>query len=169
MTSIRCRTTDSPVGPLTIAGDHDGVTHLRMEDQAHPPNDREEWRPDPTAFPAVVEQLQAYFAGELTTFELSLRPHGTAFQRRVWQALLEIPYGETRSYGQIAKRLGQPGAARAVGLANGRNPIGIIIPCHRVIGANGALTGYGGGIARKRALLQLERERSAPALELSTS
>ncbi len=136
-----------------------------MEDDAHPPH-REGWADDRAAFPAVVEQLTAYFDGELTDFQVGLRLDGTPFQQRVWSALLEIPYGETRSYGQLAKRLGQPGASRAVGLANGRNPIAIIVPCHRVIGGDGSLTGYGGGIARKRTLLELERERRAPRLTL---
>ena len=108
----------------------------------------------------AVEQLEAYFAGERREFDLELEPVGTNFQRRVWEALLTIPYGETRSYGQIAEQIGSPGASRAVGLANGHNPIGIIVPCHRVIGANGSLTGYGGGLDRKRALLELERQSS---------
>ena len=102
--------------------------------------------------------------GELFDFELQLDLVGTAFQRSVWAALLTIPYGETRSYGEIAAQIGSPAAFRAVGLANGHNPIGIIVPCHRVIGSNGSLTGYGGGVERKRALLELEKSRTAPAL-----
>jgi methylated-DNA-[protein]-cysteine S-methyltransferase len=151
------RTVDSPVGILTIAGDGTTITHLRMEDQAHPPAGRDRWEEDPAAFSDAVEQLQEYFAGERTTFDLRLGAEGTDFQRRVWRALAEIPYGETRSYGDIARAVGSPGASRAVGLANGRNPIGIVVPCHRVIGANGDLTGYGGGVDRKRRLLALER------------
>ena len=166
MTSTRCRTIQSPVGPLTVAGCDQTVTNLRMEDQTHPPPDRHQWREDPTAFPDVVDQLHAYFAGELTDFDVPLHFQGTEFQRRVWGALLEIPYGETRSYGEVAQQVGQPGAARAVGMANGHNPIGIIVPCHRVIGASGALTGYGGGLPRKRVLLELERNGHAPHLPM---
>ena len=118
---------------------------------------------DDAAFPDAVEQLESYFAGELFDFDLELDLVGTTFQRAVWQALLTIPYGETRSYGEIAAQIGSPTASRAVGLANGHNPIGIIVPCHRVIGANGSLTGYGGGLDRKRALLALEKMRK-PAI-----
>lgn len=114
----------------------------------------------------LSRMLGAYFAGELDAIEgLSVDPHGTPFQKQVWQALLEIPCGETRSYGDIARRIGNPAAVRAVGLANGKNPIGIVIPCHRVIGANGTLTGYGGGIERKRWLLAHE-QRTGVSLEL---
>ena len=164
MTGTRCRRVDSPVGPLTIAGHGDVVTHLRMDDQAHPPPGQPTWDHDPAAFQDVADQLAAYFAGDLTAFDVAIELHGPAFHRRVWAALLEIPYGETRSYGELARRLGQPGAARAVGLANGRNPIAIIVPCHRVIGADGSLTGYGGGLPRKRTLLDLESERRSPRL-----
>jgi methylated-DNA-[protein]-cysteine S-methyltransferase len=111
---------------------------------------------DDAAFSPVARQLAAYFAGELRAFELPLVPTGTPFQQRVWSALQHIPYGATTTYGRLAEQLGQPGAMRAVGLANGRNPIAIIIPCHRVIGANGSLTGYGGGLQRKQWLLALE-------------
>jgi methylated-DNA-[protein]-cysteine S-methyltransferase len=159
----RYRMIDSPVGFITIAGD-DAVTGLRMEDQAHPPAGQDDWVADERAFPDVVAQLDAYFAGELTEFDVTLRLEGTEFQRRVWAGLLEIPYGETMSYGQLAARIGQPTASRAVGLANGRNPVGIIVPCHRVIGSTGALTGYGGGLDRKRALLDLERAKREPRL-----
>ena len=137
-----------------------------MEDQRHPPASRDEWRDDPGAFPDVVDQLAAYFAGDLTEFAVDYRLRGTDFQREVWAALAEIPYGETRSYGRVAQRLGRPGSARAVGLANGRNPIGIIVPCHRVIGAGGDLTGYGGGLHRKRALLDLEARRAQLTLDV---
>jgi methylated-DNA-[protein]-cysteine S-methyltransferase len=162
----RCRTIHSPLGPLTLAGDGDALTHLRMHDQAYPPPDRESWTADPGIFPDVVDQLAAYFAGELTEFQVTLRLHGSPFQRQVWDALLEIPYGETRSYGELAQRIGHAGSARAVGLANGRNPVAIIVPCHRVIGGDGSLTGYGGGLHRKRALLEHERDRHAPRLVL---
>jgi methylated-DNA-[protein]-cysteine S-methyltransferase len=109
-------------------------------------------------FAAVKEQLAAYFRGDLQAFDLPLAPAGTPFQRRVWQELARIPYGETISYGELARRVGNPKAARAVGLANGQNPLPIIVPCHRVIGSDGRLTGYGGGLPRKEALLALERK-----------
>ena len=153
---IHYRTVDSPIGPLALAGRGRVLTNLRMVDQTHEPN-RADWVPDERAFPDAVDQLQAYFGGERTDFDLELGLAGSQFQRRVWQALLTIPYGETRSYGEVAEQIGASGAARAVGLANGRNPIAIIVPCHRVIGASGSLTGYGGGIDRKRSLLEMEK------------
>ncbi|BBZ51615.1 methylated-DNA--[protein]-cysteine S-methyltransferase [Mycobacterium heidelbergense] len=156
---IHYRTIDSPIGPLTLAGRDSVLTNLRMVDQTYEPS-RADWSPDPGAFGDAVEQLTAYFAGELSDFDLDLDLRGTEFQRRVWRALLTIPYGETRSYGEIAEQIGAPGSARAVGLANGHNPIAIVVPCHRVIGASGSLTGYGGGLERKRALLELERQRA---------
>jgi methylated-DNA-[protein]-cysteine S-methyltransferase len=150
------RTVASPIGTLTVAGEGCTLTHLLMSEQSHEP-DRSGWEPaGPDAFADLVAQLEAYFAGELTAFDVDLELTGTDFQRRVWAALQTIPYGETRSYGQIAEQIGSPAASRAVGLANGRNPISIIVPCHRVIGSSGSLTGYGGGIERKRALLELE-------------
>ena len=151
------RTMPSPVGPLTLAGDDEVLTNLRMEDQTHDPSGRDGWVLDEHAFPKVVDQLEAYFAGELTEFDVALDLAGTPFQRRVWSVLQAIPYGETWSYGEVARRIGQPTASRAVGMANGRNPVAIIVPCHRVIGASGTLTGYGGGLDRKQALLDLER------------
>ena len=165
-TSTTFRTMDSPVGVLTLAGRDGVLTNLRMDDQAHPPAGQPDWEPDDAVFGDVAEQLVAYFAGELTEFDVDLRLEGTPFQLEVWAALQEIPYGETWSYGQLADHIGKPGAARAVGLANGRNPVGIIVPCHRVIGADGSLTGYGGGLPRKQTLLRLERERSEPRLDL---
>jgi methylated-DNA-[protein]-cysteine S-methyltransferase len=162
---IHCRTIDSPIGPLALAGHGRALTNLRMIDQTHEPS-RTDWVPDDRAFPDAVDQLDAYFAGERSDFDLKLSLVGSEFQRRVWQALLTIPYGETRSYGQIAEQIGASGAARAVGLANGRNPIAIIVPCHRVIGANGSLTGYGGGLDRKRSLLELEKMRKVGNLTL---
>ena len=142
---------DSPIGPLLLIGDGRALTGLRMDASPEPG-----WRREPGAFAVAREQLRAYFARERTEFDLPLAPHGTPFQLAVWQALTEIPYGETASYGEIAARLGRPSASRAVGAANGRNPIGVIVPCHRVIGSNGTLTGYGGGLERKRMLLELE-------------
>ena len=159
----RYRMIDSPIGPLTLAGEGPVLTNLRMVDQTYEP-DRADWALDDRAFPDAVEQLQAYFAGELREFDLRLEMHGTDFQRRVWNALRTIPYGETRSYGEIAQQIGSPTAFRAVGLANGHNPVAVIVPCHRVIGANGNLTGFGGGLERKSALLELER--SAASLTL---
>ncbi|MCK8642669.1 methylated-DNA--[protein]-cysteine S-methyltransferase [Mycobacterium colombiense] len=155
---IEYRTIDSPIGPLTLAGHGSVLTNLRMVDQTYEPS-RSDWSPNPRGFGEAVEQLGAYFAGELTDFDVDLDLRGTEFQRRVWLALLTIPYGETRSYGEIAEQIAAPGAARAVGLANGHNPIAIVVPCHRVIGANGSLTGFGGGLGRKRTLLELERQR----------
>lgn len=161
MTTAIYRVIDSPVGPLTVAGDGHTIRYLRMAEQTHEP-DRSGWKPAAAgAFGDAVDQLGAYFAGELTDFNLVLDLAGTDFQRRVWAVLRTIPYGQTRSYGQIAAEIGSPGAARAIGLANGRNPVAIIVPCHRVIGSSGELTGYGGGIARKTRLLELER-RFAP-------
>jgi methylated-DNA-[protein]-cysteine S-methyltransferase len=157
--TLQTRTMQSPVGTITIAGRDGRIRHLRMDDQTYEPS-HDGWEPDETAFPEAVDQLTAYFAGELQAFDLELDLVGTEFQRRVWEALLTIPYGETRSYGEIALQVGSPGASRAVGLANGHNPVGIIVPCHRVIGANGSLTGYGGGLDRKKLLLDLERSRS---------
>lgn len=160
---------DSPVGPLTIVAEDGQIRCLYMDLQRHRPPDSELGEPDPRGreaepFRAAADQLDAYFAGGRTFFDLPLAPHGSQFQQRVWAALQEIPYGETKSYGELAARIGSPGAARAVGLANGRNPIGIVIPCHRVIGSNGSLTGYGGGLDKKRALLDLELAFSGAAL-----
>lgn len=156
---MRYRMVDSPIGPLTLAGRGPMLTNLRMVDQTYEP-DRADWILDDRAFPEAVDQLSAYFAGELRHFELRLEFDGTPFQRSVWGALRTIPYGETRTYGEIARQIGNPTASRAVGLANGHNPIAVIVPCHRVIGANGSLTGFGGGLERKRALLELEKSAS---------
>ncbi|WP_179475127.1 methylated-DNA--[protein]-cysteine S-methyltransferase [Mycolicibacterium vinylchloridicum] len=164
MTTLQYRTIDSPVGPLTLAGIGSTLMHLRMVDQTHEP-DRSDWQPArDEVFAEAVEQLAAYFAGDLTEFDLDLDLGGTEFQRKVWAALRTIPYGETRSYGEIAMQIGSPSASRAVGMANGRNPIGIIVPCHRVIGSTGGLTGYGGGLDRKKQLLALERLRESATL-----
>lgn len=147
----------SPVGRLLLSGT---AHHLRMLSftmgcRARDPEP--DWIEDTSPFRATIEQLQKYFAGELRDFDLPLAPLGTPFQLTVWNALQRIPYGETTSYGQLARRLDRPNASRAVGLANGANPIAIIIPCHRVIGAGGKLTGFGGGLDIKQRLLDLER------------
>jgi methylated-DNA-[protein]-cysteine S-methyltransferase len=162
---IHYRTIDSPIGLLTLAGRGVVLTNLRMVDQTYEPS-RTDWSPDQGAFDDAVGQLNAYFAGELTDFDIDLELRGTEFQQQVWKALLTIPYGETRSYGEIAEQIGAPGSARAVGWANGHNPIAIVVPCHRVIGASGSLTGYGGGLDRKRALLELEKKRASVNLTL---
>jgi methylated-DNA-[protein]-cysteine S-methyltransferase len=162
---IHYRTIESPIGLLTLAGHGSALTNLRMVDQTNEPS-RADWSADPEAFNDAVDQLGAYFARELTDFDIELDLRGTEFQQRVWKALLTIPYGETRSYGEIAEQVGAAGAARAVGLANGHNPIAIVVPCHRVIGASGSLTGYGGGLDRKRTLLELEKKRASVNLTL---
>ncbi|HEX2088219.1 MAG TPA: methylated-DNA--[protein]-cysteine S-methyltransferase [Solirubrobacteraceae bacterium] len=145
----------SPIGPLTATVVDGRLTALHMA--PHPRDARR----DP-ALAGVVAQLDAYFAGERTAFGLPLAPAGTAFQRRVWEALREIPYGETISYRELAARAGNPAACRAAGHANGRNPIAIVVPCHRVVGADGRLTGYGGGLERKAWLLAHERRVLEP-------
>jgi methylated-DNA-[protein]-cysteine S-methyltransferase len=146
---------DSPVGPLTLVGDGAGLRQLLFGH--HKP--QAEWRPDGKPLAEAACQLRAYFGGELKEFALTLAPEGTAFQLAVWRQLSQIPYGETISYGELARRVGNPKASRAVGLANGSNPIAIIVPCHRVIGSNGKLTGYGGGLPIKEQLLALERKQ----------
>jgi methylated-DNA-[protein]-cysteine S-methyltransferase len=151
---------DSPVGPLTLVAADGLLTGLYMDRQRYRPADETFGDRDDAPFAEAAAQLEEYFAGRLTTFDLPLALTGTPFQRQVWQALRAIPYGQTVSYGQLADRLGRPAAARAVGLANGHNPVGIIVPCHRVVGANGDLTGYGGGLERKRQLLDFERSVS---------
>lgn len=155
---------DTPIGRLVLECDGDVLIGIWL------PNERRHVRNDADDVPPVLKetasQLDEYFAGERTDFDLELSLAGSEFQRRVWQALLTIPYGETRSYGEIAEQIGASGAARAVGLANGRNPIAIIVPCHRVIGASGSLTGYGGGLERKQSLLELERRRQSVTLSL---
>ncbi|MFG2126275.1 methylated-DNA--[protein]-cysteine S-methyltransferase [Streptomyces sp. NPDC048751] len=152
---------DSPYGPLTLVADDGVLCGLYMTEQRHRPTEESFGvRADTALFAETEEQLEAYFAGELKEFTVELRLNGTSFQRGVWDQLRKIPYGETRSYGELAEALGNPKASRAVGLANGRNPVGIIVPCHRVIGASGSLTGYGGGLDRKQRLLDFERGTS---------
>lgn len=148
-------TMDSPIGKLMLLADDTGLTGLHMEYRRYPPADQA-WRVDEARFRVAKAQLAAYFAGELREFDLPLAAVGTPFQHKVWDALMHIPFGETISYGELARRLGDAKASRAVGLANGKNPISIVVPCHRVIGASGDLTGYGGGLERKRWLLDHE-------------
>ncbi|GGY62629.1 methylated-DNA--[protein]-cysteine S-methyltransferase [Marinobacter zhanjiangensis] len=148
---------DSPIGTLLITGDGVAITGLHMEQQATRPTIGDDWLRDDQCFREALEQLTAYFRGERQQFDLPLAGAGTRFQKTVWAALQEIPYGQTQTYGQLARRIGNQNASRAVGLANGRNPIGIIVPCHRVIGANGSLTGYAGGVERKQWLLAHEQ------------
>ncbi|PWI14374.1 cysteine methyltransferase [Streptomyces sp. Act143] len=148
---------DSPYGALTLVATDGILSNLYMTDQRHRPGQETFGERDDRPFGAAVDQLEAYFASELKDFTLELHLHGTPFQRSVWEQLLRIPYGETRSYGDLAEALGNPGASRAVGLANGKNPISIIVPCHRVVGSDGSLTGYGGGLERKQRLLDFER------------
>lgn len=148
---------ESPVGRLLIAADDKGLRRVLFAEGRSEVKPQPSWREDGTRLAETVRQLRAYFAGRLREFDLSLAPEGTPFQQRVWRGLLNIPYGETISYGQLARRIESPSASRAVGLANGANPISIVIPCHRVIGSNGKLTGYGGGLKNKEWLLALER------------
>lgn len=147
---------DSPVGPLLLTADDDVLTGLYFEPHRHPPAAESLGERTADGFDQVIQQVAEYFAGERRTFDFPLAPAGNAFQMSVWALLRDIPYGETRNYGQLATQLGDIHLARAVGTANGRNPISIIVPCHRVIGADGNLVGYGGGLERKRLLLQLE-------------
>jgi methylated-DNA-[protein]-cysteine S-methyltransferase len=149
-------TVDSPVGELLLVGDEFALRGLYMQEGRTGAAVRRDWNRADAPFHDVRAQLGEYFEGSRTAFELPLELEGTQFQRRVWRALLEIPYGETISYGALARRIGRPTSSRAVGAANGRNPISLIVPCHRVVGADGGLTGYGGGIERKRLLLDLE-------------
>jgi len=158
---------DSPVGRLLLAGDGDSLIQVGFQSGPRPLRPADSWIVDGAPFRAVVAQLHEYFAGKRRRFDLPLAPRGTDFQRRVWRALTEIPYGNTISYGELARRIGKPSASRAVGLANGANPLPIIVPCHRVIGADGSLTGFGGGLPIKRRLLALEGTTTqSPTLEL---
>jgi methylated-DNA-[protein]-cysteine S-methyltransferase len=146
----------SPIGELLLIGDGEALRGLYMQEGKRPMRVQDFWRSAEEPFAEARTQLGQYFAGERTEFDLALDPVGSPFQRRVWRGLEAIPYGETLSYGELARRIDAPGEARAVGAANGRNPISVVIPCHRVIGADGSLTGYGGGLERKRFLLELE-------------
>ncbi len=159
MHSISYTQIESPIGPLLLAGDDAGLREILFVHGRHPAKPDPSWHKNATPFQPTIHQLHAYFAGELETFNLSIAPEGTSFQQSVWRELCQIPFGETISYGELAQRIGNPKASRAVGLANGSNPIPIVIPCHRVIGSNGKLTGYGGGLAIKEKLLALERRQ----------
>lgn len=156
MQQLCCTYIQSPVGLLLVAGDADGLCLLSFPNGSRTVQARPEWQQADEPFRELRRQLDAYFAGELRQFDLPYRLSGTAFQNSVWQYLASIPYGETRSYGEIAAWLGRHGAARAVGAANGNNPLPIILPCHRVIGADGSLTGFGGGMPTKQFLLKHE-------------
>jgi methylated-DNA-[protein]-cysteine S-methyltransferase len=151
---------DSPCGPLTLVAQGDALCGLYMVQQRHRPDELTFGEPDPGAriFVRAETELKEYFAGQRHEFEVPLTFVGTPFQQLVWAELRKIPYGTTTSYGELADRVGNPAASRAVGLANGKNPVGIIVPCHRVVGANGSLTGYGGGLECKRYLLDFEQE-----------
>jgi len=150
---------DSPIGKLLLAEDANGLQQILFSTDGRPATPDPQWIEDPSALAEAIRQLKAYFAGELEDFDLSLAPQGTPFQQKVWSELQKIPYGKTTSYGELARRIGNPNASRAVGLANGSNPIPIVIPCHRVIGSNGRLTGYGGGLPIKEKLLALEKRQ----------
>ena len=153
---IVCRRIDSPIGPLMLAADDDGLRHVEFRDNRHPA-DRADWHGgDNDVLRMAESQLRDYFAGQRHGFELPLAPRGTDFQLQVWHELARIPFGATLSYAQLARRIGKPYAVRAVGAANGRNPLPIVLPCHRVIGADGALVGFGGGLPTKQFLLRLE-------------
>jgi methylated-DNA-[protein]-cysteine S-methyltransferase len=150
----------SPVGPLLLAASERGVALLEFDRGVFPPRNRyfeaAAWKEANSELRLVVHELEQYFAGQRRQFSFSLDLRGTGFQRRCWQALLDIPFGETRTYAEIAKQVGQPHAFRAVGMANHDNPVAIVVPCHRVIASDGTLGGYGGGLPAKRWLLELE-------------
>lgn len=154
-----CTRMESPLGRLLLVGDDSGLRRIEFVDGRRTVEADPQWHDDAEQFREVIRQLRAYFGGERESFDLPLAPEGTPFQLAVWKRLCEIPYGETISYGELARRVGNPNASRAVGLANGSNPIPVVIPCHRVIGSNGKLTGYGGGLPIKEKLLALERRQ----------
>lgn len=150
----------SPIDSVLVVTEGDALVGVFLDEDGDSPRVEPGWREGGPTVSRVCSQLEEYFAGNRTEFDLEVRPEGTPFQESVWAALLEIPYGDTASYGEIARRVGRPKASRAVGLANGRNPVSIVVPCHRVIGSNGTLTGYGGGLERKAWLLDLEQSTS---------
>lgn len=158
---------DSPIGELTVVADGGSITHLLMDAAKYRPSDADVLGPlgneSAEPFAAVITQLAEYFSGVRARFDLPLAPRGDAFQQRVWALLREIPYGETRSYGDLARRLGGGHLSQAVGTANGRNPVAVVVPCHRVVGSDGSLVGYAGGLARKRFLLALEERPATEA------
>ena len=159
-TIVRFDFVDSPLGRVRITAVHEGLTSISFDGDRYAPPQDPAWVRDP-AFPAVrraAAQLTAYFAGARKVFELPLAPSGTPFQRVVWDAISTVPAGVTISYAELARRAGHPGSARAAGAATGRNPLAIVVPCHRIVGADGSLTGYAGGLDRKRALLALEQD-----------
>jgi len=157
--TMRYAQIESPLGPLLLAADDAGLRQILFVKGRQSAQPESSWEGDRSLLKETIRQLHAYFAGELENFDLQLAPEGTPFQLGVWRSLCDIPYGETISYGELAGRIGNPKASRAVGLANGSNPIPIVIPCHRVIGSNGKLTGYGGGLPIKEKLLALERRQ----------
>ena len=159
MNTVFYTTLESPVGTLLLAGDSQALRMVIFQSSKHAEPPQADWKQDKAPFAEVIRQLRAYFRGERKEFDLPLAPEGTEFQLRVWNRLRTIPYGETISYAQLAERIGNPKAVRAVGLANGSNPIPIIIPCHRVIGSDGSLTGFGGGLPTKKMLLELESKQ----------
>lgn len=159
---------DSPVGRLLLTGDGESLIHVGFQSGPRPLRPMDGWIADAAPFRVAIAQLGEYFAGERRRFDLPLAPRGTEFQRRVWRSLTEIPYGKTISYGELARRIGKPSASRAVGLANGANPLPIVVPCHRVIGADGSLTGFGGGLPIKRKLLAVEGAAAAEASPQAT-
>jgi methylated-DNA-[protein]-cysteine S-methyltransferase len=166
MTEICYTHLETPIGWLLLAGSNDGLAHVRFpegEDAAAP---EPGWRRCDESLRDAARQLVEYFAGERREFDLALAPRGTSFQLAVWRALAAIPYGETASYGEVARRLGRPSAARAVGAASGQNPLPIVVPCHRLVGSDGSLTGFAGGLDRKRALLSLEGTASCARFAL---
>ncbi len=147
---------ETPIGPLLAAADGPALVRVEFARDGRPADPDPSWERDDRALAAVVEEIRAYFDGRLRAFTVALSPEGTTFQRAVWSALTEIPYGETRTYSDIARVIGRPAAVRAVGAANGANPLPVVVPCHRVIGSSGSLTGFGGGLEVKRFLLDLE-------------
>jgi methylated-DNA-[protein]-cysteine S-methyltransferase len=166
MNEVRYAYCEGLLGRMLLVADDRGLRSVNFPASRRAERLQPDWREDSAGFAEAIRQLRAYFAGELTDFDLPLSLEGTEFQLRVWRSLRRIPYGETISYGQLATRLGNPKASRAVGLANGSNPIPIIVPCHRVIGSNGSLVGYGGGLKNKKALLALE-SRQRPLIRTS--
>ncbi|HKI98901.1 MAG TPA: methylated-DNA--[protein]-cysteine S-methyltransferase [bacterium] len=162
MDALHFATLKSPLGPVLVAGDAAGLRYISFLAGTAALQPEPDWVRDERPLAEALRQLRAYFAGDLQRFELPLAPRGTPFQQRVWQELRRIPYGQTISYGELARRIGRPSASRAVGAANGRNPLPIVVPCHRVIGSTGRLTGFAGGLHLKEGLLALEQAH-APA------